>query len=391
MQGSSEKILTTHVGSLPRPSELAEILIAQLKGINYDTQLLENYIKQAVSNIVEKQVGAEIDIINDGEMGKASYTFYVKDRLKGINDRGKKIGANTASPPNRDEIDHPEALKRRIRPGDIFNTGAALPACDGPISYENKQALRKDIQTFNAVFKTSSAVGGFMNAASPGVLTKFVPDFYYKNEDLYIEALGDAMRVEYETIHAAGLILQIDCPDLASARHNQYQELTEKEFLKIVQRNIAILNHATANIPAKDMRMHICWGNYEGPHTYDVPLSVIFDACMTARPAGFSFEGANPRHAHEWEEIKYKKIPDEKILIPGVIDSTTNFVEHPKLVAQRICNYTNIVGRDRVIASTDCGFATFVQQQNNVVNSVVWEKLKTLSQGAAIASDKLWS
>jgi len=230
----------------------------------------------------------------------------------------------------------------------------------------------------------------FMNAASPGVLTKFVPDTYYKNEDAYVEALAEALKTEYEAIVAAGFVLQIDAPDLGSARHNQYQHLSDDAFLRIADRNIAALNHATASIPPERMRIHICWGNYEGPHTHDIPLAKVFDTAMRARPQALLFEAANPRHAHEWEDLREKKIPDDKVLIPGLIDSTSNFVEHPRLIAQRICHYADIVGRERVIAGTDCGFATFAGQQNAVVPSVVWSKLAALAEGARIATDRLW-
>ena len=229
-----------------------------------------------------------------------------------------------------------------------------------------------------------------MNSASPGVLTKFVPDRYYRNEDAYVAALADALKAEYEAIHKAGFILQIDAPDLGSARHNQYQHLSDAEFLKIAERNIEAVNHATANIPPDRMRLHICWGNYEGPHTHDIPLATVFDVAVKARPQGLLFEGANPRHAHEWEELATKKIPDDKILIPGCIDSTTNFVEHPRLIAQRIANYADLVGRERVIAGADCGFATFAFVDNAVAPSVVWAKLAALAKGARIASARLW-
>ncbi len=387
---ASDRILTTHVGSLPRPTSLSTLLMAQLTGTHSDSEKSVELIRESVIQIVQAQVDVGIDIVGDGEMGKPSYTFYIKNRLAGIHDRGDRMSEIAGSPINRDEREHPEALTRRQKPGNIFNTGAALPACLGPVSYENTNDLNQDLENFRTALSAASISNGFLNSASPGVLTKFVPDLYYKNEDAYMEALGEAMRIEYNAIYESGFQLQIDCPDLASARHNQYQELSDTEFVRIAERNIEILNYATANIPPEAMRMHVCWGNYEGPHTHDVPLSTIFGTCMRARPAGFLFEGANPRHAHEWEDIIGNHIPDEKILIPGVIDTTTNFVEHPTLVAQRICQYANIVGRERVIASTDCGFATFVQRENRVVTSVVWAKLKSLVQGAAMATDKLW-
>jgi len=258
------------------------------------------------------------------------------------------------------------------------------------VSYQNREPLDTDLKNLTAAVAVEKPVEAFMNAASPGVLTKFVPDRYYQDEDAYVAALADALKEEYEAIHKAGFILQIDAPDLGSARHNQYQHLSDAEFLTIAERNIEAVNHATANIPPDRMRLHICWGNYEGPHTHDIPLATVFDVAVKARPQGLLFEGANPRHAHEWEELAAKKIPDDKILIPGCIDSTTNFVEHPKLVAQRIENYARLVGRERVIAGTDCGFATFAAQQNMVVPSIAWAKLAALAEGARIASDRLW-
>jgi 5-methyltetrahydropteroyltriglutamate--homocysteine methyltransferase len=258
------------------------------------------------------------------------------------------------------------------------------------VTYENHAPVETDIKNLSAAVTSEKPVEAFMNAASPGVLTKFVPDRYYKNEDAYVEALADALKEEYEAIWKAGFILQIDAPDLGSARHNQYQHLSDAEFLKIAERNIAAVNHATQNIPPDRMRLHICWGNYEGPHTHDIPLAKVFDVAVKARPQAILFEAANPRHAHEWEELRDKKIPDDTILMPGCIDSTTNFVEHPKLVAQRIENYARLVGRERVVAGTDCGFATFAAQNNAVVPSIAWAKLAALAEGAKIASDRLW-
>jgi 5-methyltetrahydropteroyltriglutamate--homocysteine methyltransferase len=279
---------------------------------------------------------------------------------------------------------------RAQRGGTSWFAAAAVPYCTGPVRYENRRPLETDIANLSAAIAAERPGEAFMNAASPGVLTKFVPDRYYQNEDAYVEALADALKEEYEAIHNAGFILQIDAPDLGSARHNQYQHLSDAEFLKIAERNIAAVNHATRNIPPDRMRLHICWGNYEGPHTHDIPLATVFDVAVKARPRGLLFEAANPRHAHEWEELAAKKIPDDTILIPGCIDSTTNFVEHPKLVAQRIENYARLVGRERVIAGTDCGFATFAAQQNMVVPSIAWAKLAALAEGARIASDRLW-
>jgi len=259
------------------------------------------------------------------------------------------------------------------------------------VTYYDRRPLETDLKNLTAASAAAKPVEAFMNAASPGVLTKFVPDRYYQDEDAYVDALANALREEYEAITKAGFILQIDAPDLGSARHNQYQHLSDDEFLRIADRNIAALNHATANIPPEAMRMHLCWGNYEGPHTHDIPLAKILDVAIKARPAGLSFEGANPRHAHEWEDLRNAKTPDDKVLIPGVIDSTTNFVEHPRLIAQRICHYADIVGRERVIAGADCGFATFAFVNNAVAPSVVWSKLAALTEGARIATSRLWS
>jgi len=279
----------------------------------------------------------------------------------------------------------------QARGGTSWFSREAVPCCTGPVTYSDRRPLETDLKNLAAACAAVKPVEAFMNAASPGVLTKFVPDRYYRDEDAYVDALASALKEEYEAIVKAGFILQIDAPDLGSARHNQYQHLSDEEFLRIAERNIAALNHATANIPPEAMRMHLCWGNYEGPHTHDIPLTKTFDICMRARPAGLSFEAANPRHAHEWEDLHGKKIPDDKILIPGVIDSTTNFVEHPRLIAQRICRYAEIVGRERVIAGADCGFATFAFVNNPVAPSVVWAKLAALAEGAKLATARLWN
>jgi len=277
-----------------------------------------------------------------------------------------------------------------MRGGTSWFAAAAVPFCTGPVSYRDRGPLERDLANLRAACDAAHPAEAFVPAASPGVLTKFVPDRYYNDEDAYVEALADALRTEYEAIVDAGFILQIDAPDLGSARHNQYQHLSDAEFLRIAERNIAALNHATRNIAPDRMRMHICWGNYEGPHTHDIPLATVLPVAMKARPQGFQFEAANPRHAHEWEDLKGAGIPDDKVMMPGCLDSTTNFVEHPRLIAQRILNVANIVGRERTIAGADCGFATFAAQQNAVVPSIVWAKLAALAEGARIASDRLW-
>jgi 5-methyltetrahydropteroyltriglutamate--homocysteine methyltransferase len=392
MKRSTDRILTTHVGSLPRPPDLLEFLEARELGRPVEQSAFDACLSTAVHDIVKKQVAAGIDSVCDGELGKISYTFYVRHRLSGI---GAFRGGAADDPPrtaaHRDLLDHPD-FHRRLNEnrGVSWFTREAVPCCTGPVAYDNRRPLETDLANLAAACAAAEPGEAFMNAASPGVLTKFVPDRYYQDEDAYVEALANALKEEYEAIHRAGFILQIDAPDLGSARHNQYQHLSDDAFLRIAERNIAALNHAAANIPPEAMRMHLCWGNYEGPHTHDIPLAKILDVALKARPAGLSFEAANPRHAHEWEDLRGRAIPDDKVLIPGVLDSTTNFVEHPQLIAQRLCNYAQIVGRERVIAGADCGFATFAFVNNAVAPSIVWAKLAALAEGARIASDRLW-
>jgi len=393
MKISTDRILTTHVGSLPRPPELLAILEAREAGREFDQAAFDECLSASVDEVVKKQVAAGIDVVCDGELGKISYTFYVRHRLSGIT---AFRGGDNDQPPqtaaHRDLLDHPDYAQRlaQARGGTSWFSREAVPCCTGPVAYRKRLPLETDLKNLTAACAEARPVEAFLNAASPGVLTKFVPDRYYQDEDAYVDALANALREEYEAITRAGLILQIDAPDLGSARHNQYQHLSDEEFLRIAERNIAALNAATANIPPEVMRMHLCWGNYEGPHTHDIPLANILDVAMKARPAGLSFEAANPRHAHEWEDLRGAKIPDDKILIPGVIDSTTNFVEHPRLITQRICHYADIVGRERVIAGADCGFATFAFVNNAVAPSVVWAKFAALAEGARIATSRLW-
>ena len=393
MKISTDRILTTHVGSLPRPPGLLALLEARETGREFDQAAFDECLAASVDEVVKKQVAAGIDVVCDGELGKISYTFYVRHRLSGIT---AFRGGDNDKPPqtaaHRDLLDHPDYAQRlaQARGGTSWFSREAVPCCTGPVAYRNRLPLESDLKNLTAACAQARPVEAFLNAASPGVLTKFVPDRYYQDEDAYVDALAKALREEYEAITRAGFILQIDAPDLGSARHNQYQHLSDEEFLRIAERNIAALNAATANIPPDAMRMHLCWGNYEGPHTHDIPLAKILDVAMKARPAGLSFEAANPRHAHEWEDLRGAKIPNDKILIPGVIDSTTNFVEHPRLIAQRICHYADIVGRERVIAGADCGFATFAFVNNAVAPSVVWAKFAALAEGARIASSRLW-
>jgi 5-methyltetrahydropteroyltriglutamate--homocysteine methyltransferase len=393
MKTSTDRILTTHVGSLPRPHDLLAFLNAKEAGAPYDQSAYDVRLARAVRETVEKQVACGIDSVCDGEQSKISYTFYVRHRLAGV---GTAAGATGGPAPqtgqHRDIAEHPDFAERlrATRTGSQWFNAAVVPCCTGPISYRDRLPLETDLKNLAAACEVVKPGEAFMNAASPGVLTKFVPDRFYNNEDAYVEALADALNEEYEAIHQAGFILQIDAPDLGSARHNQYQHLSDDEFLRIADRNIAAVNHATRNIPPDRMRLHICWGNYEGPHTHDIPLAAMMDVCMRARPQALLYEAANPRHAHEWEDLYAANIPDDKILIPGCLDSTSNFVEHPRLIAQRLCRVADIIGRERVIAGADCGFATFAAQQNKVAPSIVWAKLAALAEGARIASERLW-
>ena len=381
---SSDRILTTHVGSLPRPQALLELITAKEQGLPVDAAAFEARSAAAVAEVVQQQVASGIDIVSDGEMSKSSYTFYVRHRVTGIGMNKEAAEKGRDIMIGRDQIEHPDFAARNAN----FR-GVDFPACIGPVTYADRGPLEHDLAHLAAAVKTAKPTEAFMTAPSPGILTRFVIDTYYRNEDAYVEALAAAMQTEYEAIVRAGFILQIDCPDLGSARNNQYRDKTDAEFLRIAQRNVEALNHATASIPPDAMRLHICWGNYEGPHTHDIPLAKVIDVCFAARPSALSFEGANPRHEHEWEDLKAIRIPDDKVLIPGVVDSTTNFVEHPVLIAQRLCHYAEIVGRERVIAGADCGFGTFASRDPMVVPSIVWAKFKAMAEGARIATERL--
>lgn len=391
MRMSTDRILTSHVGSMPRPADLLELMEAKEKGDPHDPAMLEARIADAIDAIVARQVDCGIDIVNDGENSKTSYTLYLQERLAGVGPVPPEA-ERPKTARHADLMAHPDLmdLMARKAAGLSWFDRIAPPACLGPVAYAGEAPLQRDLKNLRAACTAHHVEEGFVNAASPGVLTKFIPDRYYNDEDAYIEALADAMATEYEAIVAAGFILQIDAPDFGSARHNQYQDLDDAGFLKIAERNVEALNHATRNIAPDRMRMHVCWGNYEGPHTHDIALAKLHPVIMKARPAGLLVEGANPAHAHEWQDLRDLGLPDGKVLLPGVIDTTTNFVEHPRLVAQRIGQWANAVGRERVIASTDCGFATFAGPDNPIAPSVVWAKLQTLADGARMASEDLW-
>jgi 5-methyltetrahydropteroyltriglutamate--homocysteine methyltransferase len=380
MKGSVERILTTHTGSLPRPADLVRMMFAREEGVPVDGPALAARIRTAVAEVVRKQTEAGITVVNDGELSKPSYATYVKDRLNGF-------GGTSHPLQYRDLADFPEMAKRVF--GDPGRSRRKTPACTGPISVRDPAAAQADVDNLKAALKSVEAQDVFMSAASPGVVSLFFRDDHYGSHEKYLFAIAEAMRHEYETVARAGFILQLDCPDLAMGRHIQFADLSVEEFRKMARLHLGALDHAVANIPPEQLRLHLCWGNYEGPHHYDVPLVDILDLVLAARPQGVSFEAANPRHAHEWRVFERVKLPPDKLIIPGVLDSTTNFIEHPELVAERIGRYARLVGRENVIAGTDCGFGTWVGQAA-VDADIVWAKLASLAEGARLASDELW-
>ena len=386
MKTSTDRILTTHTGSLPRPKPLIDLILGREKGDAVAADVFETATAKAVEDIVAQQVEAGIDVVSDGEMSKPSYTTYIRHRVSGIApdpraaDKGRDIMVG------RDLLEHPDFASQR---GNF--SSVPFPGCVDELRYKDRSALDRDIAHLKAAAAKSNPTEAFMTAPSPGILTRFIINLHYPSEDAYVSALADVLKVEYRAIVEAGFVLQIDAPDLGSARNNQYRHLTDDEFReKVAERNIAALNAAIDGLPADRIRLHICWGNYEGPHTHDLPVTKIIDIAFKARLQAISIEAANPRHDHEWEDLKDIKIPDDKILIPGVIDSTTNFVEHPRLVAQRIERYAQVIDRERLIAGVDCGFGTAVRTEPMVADSIVWAKLRALSDGAAIASKRLW-
>jgi 5-methyltetrahydropteroyltriglutamate--homocysteine methyltransferase len=380
MQQSKDRFLTTHTGSLPRPDDLIRIMYAKEEGVPVDPKPLADHIKSAVAEVVRKQAEAGVDLINDGEMSKPSYATYIKDRLDGFGGTGNTFVY-------QDLAEFPRLEKKVF--GDPGRSRRKTPACNGPISVRDKVSPQTDADNLKAGLSAVKATGGFMSAASPGVVSLFFRNDYYKDFETYIYAIADAMRHEYETVAKAGFVLQIDCPDLGMGRHIQYADLSLPEFRKRAELHVEALNHAVANIPAEQLRMHVCWGNYEGPHHRDVPLADIIDIVFKAKPCAISFEAANPRHAHEWTLFERVKLPDGKVLIPGVIESKANFIEHPELIAQRIGHYAKLVGRENVIAGSDCGYGTWVGQAA-VDPDVVFAKLAAMAEGARIATKQFW-
>jgi 5-methyltetrahydropteroyltriglutamate--homocysteine methyltransferase len=385
MKTSKDRILTTHTGSLPRPTQLVDLILQREQGQAVDAAAFEAAVAKAVDEVVAQQRSAGIDVVSDGEMSKPSYTTYIRHRVSGIEPDPRAAEKGRDIMIGRDLLAHPDFADRRRNFSD-----APFPGCVGPLQYKDRSALDRDLAHLKVAASKANPVDVFMTAPSPGILTRFIINLHYPSEDAYVAALADVIKTEYRAIVEAGFVLQIDAPDLGSARNNQYRHLSDDEFRKIAERNIEALNAATEGLPADRMRLHICWGNYEGPHTHDLPVTKIIDIAFKARPQAISIEAANPRHDHEWEDLKDIDIPEDKILIPGVIDSTTNFVEHPRLVAQRIGRYAEVIDRERLIAGVDCGFGTSVRRDPMVADSIVWAKLRALSEGAAIASKRLW-
>ena len=375
------RILTTHVGSLPRSQDVVDFIFARENNKRYDKTEFDLCMKRNVLETAEKQRKAGIDIVSDGETSKISYATYVKDRYSGFS------GDSPRNPPG-DLMLFPGFLKRLAEDGGTPQY--ARPMCTGEVKSKGQGELQKDISNLKAAMNHHGIDRGFMNAASPGVISLFLQNDYYPSRDAYLAALADAMREEYETIVASGLDLQLDCPDLALSRHMLFSDLSDSEFVKIAESHMEALNHALINIPEEKVRIHICWGNYEGPHCCDIDMNKVFGTLMKAKARYTLFETSNPRHAHEWTVFRNRKneIPDDKILVPGVVDTTTNFVEHPELVAQRIEKFIDIVGVDRVIAGSDCGFGTFAGF-GAVDPDIAFAKLKSLSEGAALASNRL--
>ena len=381
MSDSDNRILTTHTGSLPRPEDLIQIMWAKGDGIPVDEKALEERVATAVDEIVGKQVAAGVSIVNDGEMSKPSYATYVKDRLDGFG------GDSIQNYFFADLADYPKSAE--IVAGNPGRRKRSAPACNGPISVSDTEAAALDMVHLNDAVSKREVTGTFSSAASPGVVSIFFGNDYYKTDEEYVFAIAEAMRHEYEAIVAAGAIVQLDCPDLAMGRHTTYADLDLAGYRKKVAMNIEALNHAVRNIPAEKIRMHLCWGNYPGPHHCDVAFAEIIDLVWDAKPQTILFEAANPRHAHEWDLFETVKVPEDKILCPGVIEPQSNYIEHPELVAQRIERYANLVGADRVMAGVDCGFSVHVGMQG-IDPDVAWAKLAALAQGAEIASKRLF-
>ena len=374
-----DKIKTTHVGSLPRSNELSELLFKKDKKEKIDLIKFDEVVKKDVEKIVKKQIELGIDIISDGEMSKISYATYVKDRIDGFSGESERRAP-------KDLDDFPSFKERIARTGGTPTY--TRPCCTNELKVKDTTSLAKDIKNFKDVLRANNHKEAFMNAASPGVISAFLPNKFYKNDDEYLENLSNVMKSEYEEIVSNGIYLQLDCPDLALARHMTFKDLSEQEFLKKAEKQIEYLNHAIKNIDKSKIRMHICWGNYEGPHTHDISLNKIMPIVLKANVETILIESSNPRHSHEWQVFEDIKLPNDKMIAPGVIDSTTNFVEHPEVVKNRIIKFSKVISKDQIIAGTDCGFSTFAGF-GNVDESIVYKKLESLVRGTELASKEI--
>ena len=377
---SSDRILTTHTGSLPRPEDLIRTMFAKEEGVPVDRPALAARIREAVAETVKRQADAGIDIVNDGEVSKPSYATYIKDRLSGF-------GGESVPRPYQDLVEFPSMAKRVFN--DPGRSRRKTPGCNAEIKVSDRQAAVDDVNNLKAALDGRDVSGAFMSAASPGVISLFFNNTHYPDFESYIFAIADAMRFEYQTIADAGIQLQIDCPDLAMGRHIQYADLDVKGFRKRIELHVEALNYALENVPRESVRIHLCWGNYDGPHHCDVPLRDVIDIAFTAKTSGISFEAANPRHNHEYVVFDDVKVPDHIVMLPGVIESKSNFIEHPELIAQRIVRIAERVGREQVVAGSDCGYGTWVGQAA-VDAEIVWAKLAAMAEGAALASKQLW-
>ncbi len=380
MKTSKDRILTTHVGSLPRSKAVTDVVFARERGEPLDVDAARETIRTAVLDAVRRQRAAGIDVASDGEMSKISYATYIKDRLTGFD------GDSPRQPP-KDLEEFPAFLRRQAGSGGTPTY--RRPSCVGEIRVKDMEPVAEDIRNFRQALAEIPVTEGFINAASPGVIALFQPNQHYPDHASYLEALADAMQPEYEAIVSAGFVLQLDSPDLGLGRHMMFKDRSDEEYQGLATLHVEALNHATRNIPADRMRLHVCWGNYEGPHHCDAPMSMVLPIALRARPQALLFEASNPRHAHEWTVFRDARIPDDKILVPGVLDSTTNFIEHPELVAERIGRFADIVGRERVMAGTDCGFSTFAGF-GAVDEDIVYAKFGAMAEGARIASKRLW-
>jgi len=381
MKRSESRILTTHTGSLPRSPELQELLRPRLDPKAGEAEEFRTGVDEGVADVVAKQVEIGIDVINDGEQGRVQYATYVKDRLTGFD--GEQL---LRARPRIDMMDFPEFAAQS---GVSSSATIPWPACTGPIAWKDKDAVQRDIQRLQAATSGVKSEEVFMTAASPGVIANFLVNEHYPSEEEYLYALADVMKGDYKAIIDSGLLLQIDCPDLAMTRVTQFSDLSQEQFIKIVEIHVEVLQYALAGLAPDRMRLHLCWGNTEGPHHYDVPLKEIINIVLKAPPLGISFEGANPRHAHEWKVWEDVKLPDGKVIIPGVLDTTTNFIEHPELIAERIVRYAGAVGKENMMVGSDCGFGTSAWGRR-VESRIAWAKLESMVEGARLASQELW-